>query len=141
MKFTKALLNFKQLKSIDNLLQTDTERPLIANRVKNLHVKSEGGGGIESSFMSAELSVLLLFLQLFLGRNAFENYYDYLVLQQNHIQSCGHRLHFWVQRQMFHPAHYLVFTGVQLFSCCGCSSLLSSLSPHFWIFKLNHIPK
>lgn len=42
MKFTKALLNFKQLKSIDNLQQTDREWPLITNRVKHLFVKSRG---------------------------------------------------------------------------------------------------
>lgn len=42
MKFTKALLNFKQLKSIVNLLQTDMEKPLISNRVKHLSGRSAG---------------------------------------------------------------------------------------------------
>lgn len=58
------------------------EKPLIPNRAKYLFSKERWIAGMFVSVM--------LFLEILLGRNAFESYYVNLILQGKHIQSCGH---------------------------------------------------
>lgn len=79
----------------------------------------------------------MLFLEILLGGNAFENYYANLILQQKCIQSCGHHQHFQVQAQMSYPAPLLSIT--RHMAPLRLWLQLSGGSPrcHFWIFKAN----